>query len=121
MTRFVQQSNGKVRRIRGTIGGSKAWRQHYESCSWDDPSERRRLIEQTQDRLAEEQLRDHLATSPFIAGHRNQDSRRNDNRRPQHTSTVAPATLPVVEKAQPRPRFKVIISDSGTIVAVPLN
>lgn len=129
MSLFVQQHNGKVRRVRGTIGGSSAWKQHDDNSGWDDPSSRRRLIEKIQDNLAMEQVRDALAGGDCNASPRNQrHSRRHDsnNRRPQsvsagHHQAASTTARPVVDEASPRPRFKAVISESGKIVAVRIS
>jgi hypothetical protein len=134
MSLFVQQHNGNIRRVRGTFGGGSAWKQHEDNSGWDDPTKRRRLIEQIQDKLAMEQLRDALAGRDFYSPHNRRG--RNNNTRRQAVSAVAQPVVaevqprpqavnavaqPVVAKVPPRPRFKAQISESGKIVAVLIN
>lgn len=126
MTVFVQHNNGTIRRVRGTFGGSQAWKQHVDcDCGWGH--RRRHLIEQEESRLAAEQMRDALAHGSLSSmaraqhqGQRSPSCSRHQVEAPAF-QTVTMTTVPVKKASPIRRPFKVVKSETGKLVCVFLD
>ena len=115
MSKFVQFNNGTIRRVRGTIGGCKAWQQHAHEKVWGDRCGRRRLTDKILGDLAADQMRDILVNGSELQGkHKHQ-------RQQRPAPVVTTKAAAILAKVTVRPRIKVTINGSGTMVAVPLN
>ncbi len=147
MRTFVLTNNGNIRRIRNAFGGASAWKQHYEGGSADyyAASRRSKLIEETQAQLAAEELRDVIKNGRYLVrpedseqegkkrrGGRNRNGRYNRRFETQpydYTDGSAPSVVTsprlVSSPAQPQKKarapFRIVISESGKICAVPLE
>lgn len=119
MSLFVQHNNGSIRRVRGTFGGNKAWKLHEDEYSGRTPrTVRLRRIEQIVSVLADEQLRDAI-----VDGKRQHSSKPKpvESRHPQRRSQLAAVNPTPFVETMVRPRIKVVISESGKMVAVHLD
>jgi hypothetical protein len=121
MPTFVQQRNGKIRRVSGRFGGSKAWKQSSDLPAMN--AERRLQIEEVESALAGEQLLEALANEGPSGSLRRTDTNRrhNDrNRRRYCVDTLYVSPTHVVSMARLGcPSLHAVISSCGTIIAVP--
>jgi len=127
MTVFVQHNNGTIRRVRGTFGGSSAWKQHQDcDCYGSDKHRRRRMVEQVETEIAEEQMRDAIARGSLSGSRQPQGI--SSLTRPQTRDTIEQSlggmtmTSVPVKKASPiRRPFRVVKSETGKLVCVFLD
>jgi hypothetical protein len=149
MSVFVQHSNGSIRRVRHSFGGSTAWKQHAEngpvyneSCTkvLTDRGYRSRTLAAIDDLLAADDLRDLLVLGahgytvlrPVSAA---QDKPRRRHRKSRHEprfqvehrgdmfmgQPVTPGMVSTPVAKPKRPAIRIVISPSGKMCAVPLE
>jgi len=127
MTVFVQHNNGTIRRVRGTFGGSSAWKQHQDcDCYGSDKHRRRRMVESVETRIAEEQMRDALAQRTRCGSRQPQGISalplpQTRNTLEQSLGGMTMTTVSVKKSSPTRRPFRVVKSETGKLVCVFLD